>query len=376
MRRVFFYLLVVTLFTSLFAQQATAARNLVTVTVIGKGMSKKEAVADGQRKAVEEAAGTLIYSETKTKDFVLAKDTILSRAAGFVQSCDIVSKSVDEDGVWTLKLRIVVSKKGIVDCWGVITNLLKQMGRPKVMVFIRESIDGKPQDVSTLQTRLESKLLKNGFILVDKSQIKAIDQKNLIAAVAEDKPEKIQAIAKKFGAQIFITGTANASAAGTKRMHGRVFYRYLADANIRIFRSDTAQLLAAQVGTNDERYGGMQQARRGAATASLARQGNYIVPRITRKIVRFWSDVLEGRGEVQLKVSGLSFGQYAKLKKALVKIKGVKDVTAKYNNKNADISIEADCNAETLAERIVEAMEKKIEITDVSQNVIKADYKK
>ncbi len=72
----------------------------------------------------------------------------------------------------------------------------------------------------------------------------------------------------------------------------------------------------------------------------------------------------------------MSFKQYTKLKKALVKIKGVKDVNGKYSNKIADISIESDMQGEKLAEKIAERFEDILEITDVSQNVIKADYKK
>ena len=107
---------------------------------------------------------------------------------------------------------------------------------------------------------------------------------------------------------------------------------------------------------------------------ALDREGRVVAPRVQFDILRFWQDALAGRGEVQLQVDGISFMQYTKLKKALRTIKQVKDVTAKYHNKVAECSIESDVNAETLAEKIVDAIEG-LEITDVSQNVIKAKFK-
>jgi hypothetical protein len=350
-----------------------ANKNLVTVTVTGMGESEEEAIKDGKRKAVEQAAGAKIYSASKTKDFVLVKDTILTRAAGFVQEFKVLSKNVTEDDIHEVKMSVTVSKKGIEDTWGVVTNLLKDMGRPKIMVFIRERVDKEWQEAPTVQTRLENRLLKSGFILVDKQQLKAIDKRDLAAAIAEDKPEKVQAIAKRFGAQIFVTGVAKATTAGKRVIYGRARYIYEADANVKVYRSDTAQIMAAIPGKATR---GVKDVARSAAKQALDAQGKLIARNVTMDILQFWMDVMEGRGEVQMKVGSLTFAQYSKLKKALKEVKGVKAVNGKYHNKTAELSLESDTNAEALAERIGEALEGTLEITDVSQNVIKADYKK
>ena len=55
--------------------------------------------------------------------------------------------------------------------------------------------------------------------------------------------------------------------------------------------------------------------------------------------------------------------------------KQVKDVRARYSNRIAECSLQSSVNAETLAEKIDDAL-KDLEITDVSQNVIKAKFKK
>ena len=346
-------------------------KNLVEVTVTGASTSKEEALHDAMRKAVERGAGTFIYSQSKTRDFVLVKDTILARSAGFIQSHKVLTSKQQEDGTWEVKIKAIVSVKGIVDTWGAVTTLLKQMGRPKIMVFIQEKIGNQVVPNSTVQTRIEHELLKSGFLLVNREQLKEIDKKDLAAAIAENNPAKVQAIAKRFGAQLFISGTAQATAGRVMNVSGIRLYAYQAEANIKCYRSDTAQMLSSIPGRSTR---GVDRVWRSAANKALDAQARLIAPKVRNDILRFWQDVMEGRGEVQLHVEGISFKQYVALKKSLKKIKHIKAVNAKYHNKIAECSLESDIPAEALAEKIVEQIET-LEITDVSQNVIKAKFK-
>jgi len=346
--------------------------NLVEVTVTGAGATEDDAVADAMRKAIESGAGTFISSHSETKDFALVRDTVLARAAGFVQSRTIISKNTLPDGTWEVKITATVSVQGIEDTWGAVTTLLQQMGRPKIMVFIREKIAEKVQDDSTVQTRIENILLKSGFLLVDKTQLKEIDLKDLAAAAAEDSPAKIQAIAKRFGAQIFITGVANCTDGPRSTVGGVLLYPYQAESNIRTFRSDTAQMLSSIPG---EPTRGVDRVWRSAAQKALDTQAQIVAPRVLTDILGFWQEALAGRGEVQLHIEGVTFAQYTALKKKLKEIKQVKDLNAKFANQIVECSLQSDVNAETLAEKIAEAITE-LEVTDVSQNVIKAQFKK
>jgi len=345
--------------------------NLVEVTVTGIGMKEDEALRDAQRKAVEYGAGTKIYSHSETKDFALIKDTILARAAGYVQSVQKLSSKELEDGTWEVKIKCEVSIQGIEDVWGVVTNLLQQMGRPKIMVFVNEKIDSGVVEDSTVQTNIENLLLKNGFQLVDRKQIGEIDKKDISAAIAEDKPEKVQAIAKKFGAQLYLTGSADATFAESRVDVGRTINHYGSKANIRCFRSDTGQLLASQ--NERENMMGKDIAKNVAADKTLAVLGKKIAPLVRDDILQFWMDVLAGRGELKMEVDGLSFKQASALEDALKKIKEVKDVNFENHNKLATFAVQSDVTAKVLAKKI--AAIDGLDITDVSQNVIKATYK-
>ncbi|MCE5326690.1 MAG: hypothetical protein LLG01_09765 [Planctomycetaceae bacterium] len=345
--------------------------NLVEVTVTGGGASEEEALADAMRKAVEHGAGQYISSHSEMKDFALVRDTVLSRSAGFLQSKKILSKGELPDGSWQVKISAVVSIKGIEDTWGVVTNLLAQVGRPKIMVFVRERIGERVQDDSTVQTRIENLLLKSGFVLVDKEQLKEIDKKDLTAAAAEDSPARLQAVAKRFGAQIFISGTANATPGPTSVVGGLQLFPFQAESNIRCFRSDTGQLLASQPGPSTR---GVDRVWRSAAAKALDAQAQIVAPKVVEDVLQFWQDALAGRGEVQLHVEGVTFKQYTQIKAKLKTVKNVKDVTAAFHNQVVECSLQSDLIAEKLAEKLADAMPE-LDISDVSANVIKAKFK-
>ena len=345
--------------------------NLVEVTCTGSGMNKDEAIRDAQRKAVERGAGTFIYSQSETKDFALVRDTILAKAAGFVQSTDILSTKTADDDVVTVKAKIVVSVKGIEDTWGVVQNLLKSMGRPKIMVFINEKIGTNVVEDSTVGTKIENLLLNSGFQLVDKKQIKEIDKKDMAAAVAEDKPDKMQALAKKFGAQIFISGSAETShGQAGEAAPGVVIFKYGSKGNVKCYSADSANMFASE---NDNAFSA-DRMQNVAADKSLAALGDKIALKIQFKILQSWMETLQGRGEVKLEIEGITLKQANAVAEELKKIKGVTDVPdPEFHNKVAEFNIQAGMPAKELAKKIAKEVDK-LEVTDVSQNVIKATY--
>jgi hypothetical protein len=359
------------------AQDAAPVKDeLKTVTVTGAGMTAEAALRDAQRKALEEGAGTFIFSQTKVENFQLAKDTVLSRTSGWLQSCDKLSERELEDHSWEVKIKAVVSVKGIVDTWGVVKNLLVQVGRPKIMVWVNEKMEndkGRDEAVpdSTVSAGIEESLLKAGFLLVDRERIKKLAEKEGGIATLEDKPDKIIALMKQEGAQIFITGTSNATKGDTHTSGDMTLYTYEAECNLRGFLEDTGQLIFKVPGKSTR---GVQRVWRSAAKQALDFQAQQIAPQVTQEILQHWQDWLGGHGELKMEVEGISFKGYLKLKENLKKVKEIKDVTVQFNNKIANCSIQAEAKAEAVAEAIVNVMND-IEVTDVSANTIKAKYK-
>ncbi len=346
-------------------------KNVVTVEVTAEGMTEDEAKTAAMRKAVEEGAGTLIYSQSKVEDFVLVRDTVLSKATGFIQSKKFLSVRETDDDTFIVKLRAVVSVKGIADMWGTVKTLLEERGNPKIMVAINERIDGQVQEDSSLQSTMEEMLIKSGFDLVNKKHMKVIHKKKIQAAIADNKPDVVQAIAKEYGAQIFITGSADASSGGVRNRFGVRVFLYGADANVTCYRTDTSGVLYTKRATSTS----TARVARPAASKALAKAGIRILPFIRQGILQKWMAAVEGRGMLQMVVKGIpKYKYYTKLKKELKKLDAIKSVNGRFSNKVAKLRVKSKVSAEKLAEIIGESMEDIIEITDVSQNVIEADY--
>lgn len=343
-----------------------------TVTVTGSGATKEAALRDAQRKALEEGAGTFIFSQSKTENFQLVKDTVLARSAGFIQSVEKISEKETDDGMFEVRIKAVVSVKGIVDTWGTVKTTLVAVGRPKIMVWVNEKIGTEVVPDSTVSAAIEEALLKSGFLLVDHDRIKKLAEKEGALANLEDKPDKLMALLKQEGAQIFITGTANAAAGDTHRGPGEVtLYTYEAECNLRGFLEDTGGLIFKIPGKPTR---GVARVARSAAKQALDFQAKQMVEQVVGDILQHWQDWLGGHGELKLEVEGISFKGYIKVRDTLKKIEGVKDVTPQYNNKIANISIQASMKAEALAEAILKALPD-LEISDVSANTIKCKYK-
>lgn len=363
---------------------AAGGKETKEVTVTGNGMTEEEAMRDAMRKALEEGAGTYISSQSETKDYALVKDTVLAKAAGFVLSKEILSKKQTDEGIWVIKMKAVVSVQKVIDTWGAVTTLLEQMGRPKIMIYIRETIDTKPQEDSAVQTVLENRLQKSGFLLVNKKQMDEVQRKEAEVAAAENKPDKLLQIAKSFGAKILITGSADAVLFQNKKVNDMDVSIYTAVAKISCFRADTAQIMTSI----NKRATGNHRAPQLAANKSLelinldhvepdtGQRTQGLAPELTEDILSFWQDVLQGRGDAKFEISGVEFGDVDTIETALKKIKAVKAVNSgDFANNIITFTLQLDCQAKDIAKEIAKTI-KQIKVTDVSGNVIKAEWKK
>ncbi|MGB0716316.1 MAG: hypothetical protein ACPGXK_10580, partial [Phycisphaerae bacterium] len=192
--------------------------DFVEVTVTGEGISEDSAMKDALRKALEQGGRVEISSHSEVDNFELIRDTVYSKAEGLVTDYKVLSKGPAAGGIFYCEIRAKVSKSAIASTWGQVQNVLDQLGRPGVAVYILERIDGVVQDSSILESQIENKLVNVGFDVYAGEHIRRIAEKESGDAELEGNMAKIQAIAKNFGTQIFITGTAQANAAGVSNI--------------------------------------------------------------------------------------------------------------------------------------------------------------
>lgn len=354
-----------------------AAQDTVEVTVTGEALSEESALNDAKRKALEQGGKSEISSRSQVENFELVRDTIYARADGIISDFKVLEKGEGAGGTFYCKITAKVNKTAIASTWGEVQNVLDQIGRPAIAVYVREVIDGVPQDSSILESKIEERLVGAGFKVYAGEQLRAIAEKEGADAASESNIAKLQAIAKDFGTQIFITGTAQANAAGVKDLFGEPTAMYNGDGMIKMYYTDTAQLIASHSVPNWR--GGAQSFREGSPQAgkkALENAGRDLVNMTYDTAMKQWATRISSGGELSLEIEGMTVGDALKLKQKLRDISQDKimNVTGPSVTKgNATFSIKAKMTAEELAEHLVkDDWAKLIEIVDLKGNRIQA----
>lgn len=366
------------LLTLVFALPAVGQDDMVEVTVTGQGISQDSARNDALRKALEQGGAVEISSRSHVENFQLLRDSIYARADGIVKDYKIVEQGEAAGGVFFCTIRAKVSKSAIATTWGEVQNVLDQIGRPGIAVYILERIDGIVQDSSILESQLENRLLASGFNVYAGEHLKVLAARESADAAAEDNVAKVRASAKDFGTQIFITGTAQANSAGVRDVAGQAVAMYNGDAMIKLYYTDTGQLAASESLAN-WRGGarGFHDLSPQAGKKALENAGQELVDRLYANVMKFWATQISAGGELTLEVEGISVGDAIRLRRKIQDIDPdkIKNVNQSLSKGIATFRIKAQMTAEELAEYLVDGeFAAMIEIVDLKTNRLQAKW--
>ncbi len=137
-----------------------------TITVLSEGVAsvhyskdvaRDRAIEDALRRAVEQALGTFISSETIVENYQLIQDRILSRAGGYVAGYRIVSEGI-EDGLYRVRILARVRKGELQNDAEAIRTLILRRGRPTLYVDSR---------VPFVKDFFVSRLREDGFVIIE-----------------------------------------------------------------------------------------------------------------------------------------------------------------------------------------------------------------
>lgn len=341
---------------------AQAEDDLVIVKVKGQGVSKDGALKDALRRAVEQGGQQEIASKSQTKDFALELDVVLSRAAGLVKDYKVLGET-SANGVVTVEIEAKVSKKLIDATWAEVAILLKQLGRPKIMVIFTEIIHDLTREEpsreivqrdSILGTAIERKLLQLGFKLVNPGQMKEIDRKKAEAAAMEDNTEALKAIASNYGAQVYIKGTSRASGPQVTTAAGIELNMWESDVTIQGFWTETGDAIFSNTMTGVR--GGSRVAGPIGGRQTLEKTGQKLADASVYDLLESWTrGTAGGVGDVIIDVSGVAdVKQSIAIKKALEGIAGVEEVVKDGAKGQVKYTVQSHMTAEALTEHLIE----------------------
>lgn len=361
------------------------AKGYGTIYGDNKAAARDKAIEDAQRKAVEQAMGTMISSESVTKNFQLISDRILSLSSGYIEKYRVISEK-EIDGEVEVEIAAIVGMSKLNDSVQAIKNLIRRMDRPKIMVLIAEqSIREEGQQLSEKRggnavlssTSLgvaENVLIEffraKGFDFVDRQalagQIEIADPLTLV----NDK-ERIKKIANLTDAQVVIFGQAQA------RTTGEVQGIYSGQANIslRALKTDTGEIIAA---TNAHAAVPFVDPST-ANTKALSEAAKKISQKLMDQILSQWQSESSGLRSICLVIKGVKYADVKKLRSWLTKyVRGVKSVHQRYVKDGiAELDLDIQGSAQNLADELSEKkfQKKTIEVLDLLPNKVSIKLK-
>jgi len=349
---------------------------VVTVTgeaaIVGTGdkavkEAREAALAQALRNAIEQGGLIDVYSKSDVQDAELIYDRVIARSSGIVTDYRILDEQ-KKRGVYYIEIRAKVSTKALTDTWGEAQMLLEQVGRPRMMVTIGENVDGETALNQAVQTTIENNLLELGFSLVNKEQVEAIKDLDLQEATVNQDLAALQAIGRRAGAEVIITGMAVARFGGEETVYGTTLYAYDANVDLKAIRTDTGQLLASEKAHAIKKY-----PTENAYWKALGEAGEKISTQLIKRMFRQWTDDIQSGSEVVLMVKGIDFLTLEDLEAALKDVEGVEEVqTRNFRNEVAEINVKYKSSGQSpardLARKLARMKEVNLSVQGITGN--------
>ncbi len=310
------------------AGEMITADGYAAMTSGNKVIARDKAVDDALRKAVEQAVGTMVSSDTMTESYKVIHDKILARTSGYVERYKILSEGVEGD-LYRVRVQAEIGRADLTNDLNALGLLHVMVEKPKVMVIIDEKIGGLygttgSESVGQAESTIIEKLINSGFNVVDADTVRANISRDKALRILEGDNKAAAAEGLKHGAQIVITGKAFSKNAGG-RLYGTNMQSIQATLQARVVRTDTGKVIASKSAQGAQAH--IDEMQGGALAIKEASER--LSDELIDMIVKQWSGEVYGRSqEITVMISGLvSYRHLAAVKKILEKeTQGVKAV--------------------------------------------------
>jgi hypothetical protein len=324
-----------------------------------KSIARENALNNAFRRAVEQAVGVLVESETLVKNFQLVNDRIYSKSEGYIKKYTITREKVEGDE-FKIAIKALVSRVKIEKDLGEIGLLIKKAGKPRLMLLISEQnvISDKPSywwgggvNIGIAENTIMEKLAGKGFSFVDRQVVVARARsklKSISSAGPDINNDAALKLASMGEAEVVIIGQAVAKA-GTPLM-GTTIRSCQATISVRALNADNGELLASAAASAtaphvDTVTGGSEAMKK----ASLE-----ISDKLMSQILAKWEKRVSGIYMIKLTVSGLKFDRVKEFRQFLKdQIDSIEEIYDRsYKDGVADLDIEISGSTGEIAEEL------------------------
>ena len=351
-----------------------------------KDIARESALNNAFRRAVEQAIGVLVESETMVRNFELLNDRVYSRSAGYVKKYSITGEKIEGD-TFRIRINAMVSKVRLEKDLDEIGLLIKKAGKPRLMLLISEQNmasdkpsywwgSGSSVSMGVAENTLMEKFMGKGFNFVDRQVVLAGMKEEIKAPVSSASAlsnETALKLASMGEAEVVIIGQAVAKA-GPMLMNTSI-RSCQATVSVRVLNADSGEPLAsssasATVAHVDPITGGSEALKKASAEIS---------DKLISQILAKWKKRVSGAHAIKLSVSGVKFDSMKAFREFLKdKIENVEEIYDRsYKDGIARMDVEISGNTKEMAEELSGKRFNNglLEVTSFTSNVIELKLK-
>jgi hypothetical protein len=309
------------------AGEMITADGFAAITGGNTVIARDKAVDDALRKAVEQAVGTMVSSDTMTESYKVIHDKILARTSGYIEKYKILSEKPEGD-LYRVRIQAEVGRADLTSDLSALGLLHVMVEKPKVMVIIDEKVGGvygliDSESLGQAEATIIEKLINAGFNVVDAATVRSNISRDKALRIFEGDNKAAAAEGLKYGAQIVITGKAFSKSA-IRSIRGTNMQSIQATMQARVIKADTAKVIASKSATGAQAH--IDEIQGGAL--AIREASEKLSDELIDMIVKQWAGEVYGRSqEIAVMISGVTYQHLGVIKKHLEKeTQGVKAV--------------------------------------------------
>jgi hypothetical protein len=297
----------------------------------GESEAYDRAIDDAQRKAVEEAIGTFIDSQTMMQNGTIIKDELSARTSGYIKERKILRKW-KEDKIVNVEIKCTIGLDKLKDDVMALDVMQKRMNMPRVIFYVKESMNGKNNSGTSgsIYNELVKKFTEKRFVIISRNSVQ-LDPEEAKLMANLDNADMVSEIAVKIGqknnADIVVTGKGNSGeATGVGNLYGTSMKSYQADVYLQVINVADRKILATST-----KHGAAPHinAETGCVNAFI-KASDPAADDLMDQVLKAWEDIQNNGNLLTLYADGLSISEGFKFQKALQQyFREVKEVYSK-----------------------------------------------
>jgi hypothetical protein len=348
-----------------------------TQTVVAEGMAgvqgdpaiaRDNAIQDALRKAVEQAVGTMVASETLVENFQVVKDNIYNKSTGYIKEYKIVKESPGKD-IHTVTISAVVGTGDLKNDLGALGLMQARVGKPRTLFMVAEqnigqeillywwgwwgkggaAFAGQSVEMAVSETVMKEEFMNRGFNVIDISAVTGKFEISNAYRIADLTDTGAREIGRKMGAEIIVKGKALAKEG--PRTAGSSVGSYLADITVSAVRVDNGQVLGSARDQGVARH----VAQHVGGNNALEQAGRNVSGKLMDQILAKWTGETSGGQLTQITINGLgNMKELVKIKEFLKSnVRGVQNVIQRsYEGGVAVLEVDAKGTAQSIGDEL------------------------